>query len=455
MPTEIDELVRRSRQLEVEKQVVKRETDNLSKKRLRVIEEELEDVRAKLSVLKDQWETEKQIISNINNVKEEIERTRVEIEQAEKQVNLELVARLKYEKMAELRRKLDHYKEQLDKAQEKNSLLTEEVTEEDVAEVVAKWTGIPVKRIKMEEADKLIQMEDHLKKRVKGQDKAISIVSGTIRRARAGLAAENRPLGSFLFLGPTGVGKTELAKALAEFMFDSENLMIRLDMSEYMERHSVAKLIGAPPGYVGYDEGGQLTEAVRRQPYSVILLDEIEKAHPDVFNMLLQILDDGRLTDSKGRVVDFSNTVIIGTSNIGSAKIFELTAGGATYEKVEEAVMQELKKYFRPEFINRVDELLIFNSLQKEQMLDIVELQLKQLDKQLKKQGLILEVSDEVKELLATRGYDPSFGARPLRRAIQRYLQTPLADYILSQELKSGTVLKAKLRKGEVIITEK
>ncbi|MFW9995241.1 MAG: ATP-dependent chaperone ClpB [Candidatus Odinarchaeota archaeon] len=452
MPTEVDELERRVRQLEVERQVVKRETDQASKKRLRVLEEELEEVRGHLTLLREQWEREKKVIAEINAIKEAIEQTKLDIENAERKLDLELVARLKYEKLSGYEKELEKLQVKLANVQEKSSLLNEEVTEEDVAEVVAKWTGIPTQRIKMEEADKLIHMETSLKKRVKGQDEAVHIVSETIRRARAGLSDAKRPLGSFLFLGPTGVGKTELAKTLAEFLFDSESLLIRLDMSEYMERHSVAKLIGAPPGYVGYDEGGQLTEAVRRQPYSVILLDEIEKAHPDVFNMLLQILDDGRLTDSKGRVVDFSNTVIIGTSNIGSDKIFELTSISASYEKMEEAVMNDLKRYFRPEFLNRVDEMLIFHVLEKEQMVEIVDIQLKQLNRQLKNQGLELEVSADVKKLLAERGYDPSFGARPLRRAIQRYLQSPLADFILSHELKTGTALVAVLEGEQVKI---
>jgi ATP-dependent Clp protease ATP-binding subunit ClpB len=401
-----------------------------------VIEEELEAFRADLAKIKDQWQKEREVIAYINNIKEDIEATKLEIENAERRMELETVARLRYGRMIELKKELEITQSNLANIQENEKLLQEEVSDEDIAEVVAKWTGIPVQRIRMEEAGKLLKMEKQLQKRVKGQEHAVKVVSETIRRARAGLTAENRPLGSFLFLGPTGVGKTELAKTLAEFLFDSEQLMIRLDMSEYMERHSVSKLIGAPPGYVGFDEGGQLTEAVRRQPYSVILLDEIEKAHHDVFNMFLQILEDGRLTDSKGRVVDFSNTVIIGTSNIGSDKIFDLTSQDAEYRKIEEAVAQEIKKHFRPEFINRIDEILVFKALGLDLMLDIVEIQMQQLKKQLKQsQSIELNIEKEILSFLAARGYDPAFGARPLRRAIQRYLQSPIADYILSHQV--------------------
>jgi ATP-dependent Clp protease ATP-binding subunit ClpB len=451
-PAEVDDLERKIRQLEVERQSVKRDSDLVSKKRLHVIEEELENLRGKLGQIKSQWDKEKTIINRINELKEQIEQAKVDMVKAEREMNLELVARIKYGTLNELQQDLEKSKSQLNLVQKDQKLLQEEVSEEDVAEIVAKWTGIPVQRIKMEESEKLIHMEDYLKKRVRGQDQAIKIVSDAIRRARAGLSSPQRPLGSFLFLGPTGVGKTELAKALAEFLFDSEQLIIRIDMSEYMEKHSVAKLIGAPPGYVGYDEGGQLTEAVRRKPYAVILLDEIEKAHPDVFNILLQLLDDGRLTDSKGRHVDFSNTVIIGTSNIGSDKIFEVTSKpNFNYTQIEEAVMDELKAYFRPEFINRVDEILIFQALGLDLMLEIVEIQLSQLFSQLKNnQGIELFIDHEVKTFLAGKGYDPSFGARPLRRAIQRYLQSPLADYLLSHPHKLGTRLQADLS-GEAI----
>lgn len=451
-PVEVDDLERKIRQLEVERQVVKRESDPVSKKRLQAIEEELESLRTNLGKIKSQWDKEKGIINKINDLKEQIEQAKVDMQKAEREMNLELVGRIKYGTINDLQNELDSSKKQLEAVQKDQKLLQEEVSEEDVAEVVAKWTGIPVQRIKMEESEKLIHMEEYLKKRVRGQDQAIKIVSETIRRARAGLMDPHRPLGSFIFLGPTGVGKTELAKALAEFLFDSEQLMIRIDMSEYMEKHSVAKLIGAPPGYVGYDEGGQLTEAVRRKPYSVILLDEIEKAHPDVFNVLLQLLDDGRLTDSKGRHVDFSNTVIIGTSNIGSDKIFEITSKEKfKYSDIESAVMEDLKKYFRPEFLNRIDEILIFQALGLDLMLEIVEIQLQQLINQLKtSNGIELEISHDVKTFLAGEGYDPSFGARPLRRAIQRYLKSPIADFLLKNPVKQGTKLRAELA-GESI----
>jgi ATP-dependent Clp protease ATP-binding subunit ClpB len=367
-------------------------------------------------------------------------------------VDLEKVGRLQYGALPDLEKQLVVLKKELEKAQEHGSLLNEEVGEEDIAGVVAQWTGIPVKRIVKEESDRLIHMEKVLSSRVKGQDLAIKSLSETVRRARAGLNPQGRPLGSFLFLGPTGVGKTELAKTLAEFLFDSEQMMIRIDMSEYMEKHSVAKLIGAPPGYVGYEEGGQLTEAVRRKPYSVILLDEIEKAHPDVFNMLLQILDDGRLTDSKGRVVNFKNTVIIATSNIGSQLIFDLTSQKANYKEIEDAVKGELRHHFRPEFINRIDDIVVFNSLTLDQMLDIVEIQLDLVKKQLKEQNIILEVSEDVKTILAGQGYDPAYGARPLRRAIQKFLQNPIADYILSHQLSEHQILKAKMKNDQIAI---
>ncbi len=451
-PVEVDDLERKIRQLEVERQVVKRETDPVSKKRLQTIEDELESLRGTLGKIRSQWDKEKGIINRINEIKEQIEQAKVDMQKAEREMNLELVGRIKYGTLNDLQKELESSKNQLASIQQDQKLLQEEVSEEDVAEVVAKWTGIPVQRIKMEESEKLVHMEEYLKKRVRGQDQAIKIVSETIRRARAGLTDVHRPLGSFIFLGPTGVGKTELAKALAEFLFDSEQLMIRIDMSEYMEKHSVAKLIGAPPGYVGYDEGGQLTEAVRRKPYAVILLDEIEKAHPDVFNILLQLLDDGRLTDSKGRHVDFSNTVIIGTSNIGSDKIFEVTSKEHfDYTQIEEAVMVDLKRYFRPEFINRVDEILIFQALGLDLMLEIVDIQLNQLINQLRsQQGLELSVDHEVKTFLAGKGYDPSFGARPLRRAIQRHLKSPLADYLLQNPVKQGTKIQAELS-GDII----
>lgn len=452
MPSEVDVLLRKARQLEVERNVIKRESDQASKRRLQIIENELETVNAELESTKQQWEKEKGVINKISSIKEQIDSVKGEIEAAERSVDLEKVGKFRYETLPALEKQLEIHKKDLANIQENGSLLREEVGEEDIAEVVAQWTGIPVKRIVKEESDKLVHMEENLSKRVKSQEKAIKSLSETIRRARAGLNPEGRPLGSFLFLGPTGVGKTELTKALAEFLFDSEQMMIRLDMSEYMEKHSVSKLIGAPPGYVGYDEGGQLTEAVRRKPYSVILLDEIEKAHPDVFNMLLQILDDGRLTDSKGRVVNFKNTVIIATSNIGSQKIFDLTSRKATYQEIENAVKGELRNHFRPEFINRIDDIVVFKSLTLDNMLEIVEIQLDLVAKQLKEQNITLKVSEEVKTFLAGQGYDPAYGARPLRRAIQKYLQNPIADFLLSHQINKLMILTASIKNDQIII---
>ena len=446
LPSELDELVRKIRQLEVERQVVKRESDATSKKRLQAIENELEENKGKFAHLEQQWKKEKSVIDRISQFKENLEMAKIQMESAERNGDLETMGRLKYGKIPEINKEIEQQKIELENLHKGGSLLRQEVSEEDIAEVVAQWSGIPVTRLLQEETDKLLKMESHLSKRVKGQEKAIRILSETIRRARAGLADKNRPLGSFLFLGPTGVGKTELAKSLAEFLFDSEDLIVRLDMSEYMERHSVAKLIGAPPGYIGYDEGGgQLTEQVRRKPYSVILLDELEKAHPDVFNILLQILDDGRLTDSKGRLVNFSNTVIIATSNVGSQRLFELTSGETTYEEIETYVQEDLKNNFRPEFLNRIDEIVIFDALGETLMLEIVEIQLNKLIENLKEQGYDLEISYKVKEMLAEKGYDPSFGARPLRRAIQRHLQNSLAKYLLTNQNKNPTKLVAEM----------
>ncbi|MHA2090833.1 MAG: ATP-dependent chaperone ClpB [Candidatus Kariarchaeaceae archaeon] len=452
LPSELDELVRKIRQLEVERQVIKRESDGVTKKRLQILENELEITKGKFAQLEDRWKQEKTIMDQISTYKEQLEAKKVEMDRVERSGDLETMGRLKYGEIPELTKLIEQYKLQLEEIQKDGSLLRQEVSEEDIAEVVAQWSGVPVQRLLQEESDKLLTMEHRLTDRVKGQDKAIKILSETIRRARAGLAAETRPLGSFIFLGPTGVGKTELAKTLAEFLFDSEELMIRLDMSEFMERHSVAKLIGAPPGYIGYDEGGQLTEQVRRKPYSVILLDELEKAHPDVFNMLLQILDDGRLTDSKGRLVDFTNTVIIATSNVGSQKLSEIAAEEASYEEIESYVMEDLKVNFRPEFLNRIDEIVVFNTLGESLMLEIVELQIDDLCNRLRAQGYELDVSYQVKEFLAEKGFDPSFGARPLRRAIQRYLQNPLAEYLLQENQTDERALKAVLKDSGIEI---
>jgi len=440
LPTELDEIEREIRQLEIERSQIKKETDAVSKKRLEEIENRLEDRQNELAKLRQQYDREKQIIDQISSLKKELEDYKIDMELAERAADFEKVGRLKYGKIPEINNQISELKSKLATIQNEGSLLREEVSEEDIAETVAQITGIPVNRLLEAERDKLLKMEKILQKRVRGQDKAISMLSNTVRRGRAGLSPENRPIGSFLFLGPTGVGKTELAKSLAEFLFDSEEHLIRLDMSEYMEKHAVAKLIGSPPGYVGYDEGGQLTEAVRRKPYSVILLDEIEKAHPDAFNMFLQILDDGRLTDSKGRVVNFENTVIIMTSNIGSDAIFDMTMEDEPYEQIEDVVMSRLKDNFRPEFINRIDEVVIFNALDQSLMTEIVDIQLDNLASRLQRQDLTLTVSDEVKEYLADVGYEPAFGARPLRRAIQRYVENPMAEQLLAGTINNGTI---------------
>ncbi len=456
MPEELEKVQRRINQLEIERAVVKKENDAASRRRLQQIEDELEREKEEFARMETQWENEKRIFDQIAKIKSEIEDLKLKAERAQRAGDLETVGKIMYGEIPERNKRLEQLNEEVKKlAKDGKTFLRQEVTEEDIAEVVSRWTGIPASKLTQEEADKILHMEEHLRKRVKGQDEAIEALAQTIRRSRAGLSSGERPLGSFMFLGPTGVGKTELAKALAEFLFDSERLMVRIDMSEYMEKHSVARLIGAPPGYVGHDEGGQLTEAVRRQPYSVILFDEIEKAHPDVFNVLLQVLDDGRLTDSKGRTVDFRNTVIIFTSNIGSQVIFEMAERGASYEEIRDAVQTELRKFFRPEFLNRIDEIVVFHSLTEDLMVDIVKIQLEKLQKRIEEQGFKLEVDDQVVSYLTVMGYDPAYGARPLKRAITRYLETPLANYLLSHDLKEGTVLVAKMEDGKVEISHR
>ncbi len=451
MPTEIDEVERRIMQLEIERTALKKEKDHASKERLAKLEAELADLKEKSSTMKAHWQNEKAVIKKIGDIKQRIEDSKHQEQQAEKQGDLNKVAELRYGTIASLQKDLERENKQLAEVQKDIKMLKEEVDDEDIAEVVAKWTGIPVTRMLEGETAKLVKMEDRLKMRVVGQDDALVAVSNAVRRARAGLSDPNRPIGSFIFLGPTGVGKTELARALAEFLFDDERAMIRIDMSEYMEKHTVARLIGAPPGYVGYDEGGQLTEAVRRRPYSVLLFDEIEKAHHDVFNVLLQILDDGRLTDGQGRTVDFKNTVIIMTSNIGSQWIMELSDN---QEKIKEKVLEALRSHFRPEFLNRVDETIIFTRLDKEQLKEIIDIQLSYLLKRLAERKIKLEVTDKAKELLANEGYDPAFGARPLKRAIQRLLQDPLSMRILEGEFKEGDTVTADAKKGKVIFTK-
>ena len=436
MPTEIDEIDRRVRQLEIEKQALSKEQDKASQDRLAKMEGELNILKSKMEALKGHWQKEKELIQGIREIKEEIEEAGQQEQSAEREGNLARAAELRYGVIPELNSRLAQNNEKLAGLQKDHRMLKEEVDEEDIAEVVAKWTGIPVSRMLEGEVQKLLKMEEHLKDRVVGQDRAVQVVSEAIRRARAGVSDPNRPMGSFIFMGPTGVGKTELAKALAHLLFNDERAMIRLDMSEYMEKHTVSRLIGAPPGYVGYDEGGQLTEAVRRRPYAVILFDEIEKAHPDVFNILLQLLDDGRLTDGHGRTVDFRNTVVIMTSNIGSHYFRELS--GTDRARLETLVTEELKASFRPEFLNRVDEVVIFNNLGKEQIIKIVDIQLGYLKDRLGKLGVVLEVTAEAKVLLGEEGFDPVYGARPLKRAIQRRLENPLSVYILEGKQAEG-----------------
>ncbi len=435
MPQEIDVVERRIRQLEIEREALKKETDRASAERLAKLEEELADLREQASAMKAHWQAEKEIITAIRETKQEIENARAEEQAAEREGDLGKAAEIRYGRMLELQKKLDRLNAELAELQSTQKMLKEEVDEEDIAEVVSKWTGIPVSKLMEGELQKLVQMETRLRQRVVGQDQALEAVSNAVRRARAGLQDPNRPIGSFMFLGPTGVGKTELARALAEFLFDDERAMTRLDMSEFMEKHSVARLIGAPPGYVGYEEGGYLTEAVRRRPYSVILFDEIEKAHPDVFNILLQILDDGRLTDGQGRTVDFKNTVIIMTSNLGSGWLSDPTIGR---EEAVRRVMDAVREHFRPEFLNRIDEMVVFNTLTSEHIRAIVEIQLGHLRERLAARGLTLEVTDAAKERLAAEGFDPAYGARPLKRVIQKRLQDPLAIKVLQGEFREG-----------------
>ncbi len=435
MPAELDEVERRILQLEIEREALKKENDPASKERLEALENELTALTADRDRLRAQWEAEKGAIGRIRQLQEQLEQTRVELERAEQSADLQKAAELRYGRIPQLQRELDEA-QAMAAGDGGSRLLKEEVDEEDVAEVVSRWTGIPVSRMLEGEMQKLLRLEEHLHLRVVGQDEAVRAVSNAIRRARAGLQDPNRPLGSFIFLGPTGVGKTELARALAEFLFDDEQAMIRLDMSEYMEKHTVSRMIGAPPGYVGYEEGGQLTEAVRRRPYSVVLLDEIEKAHADVFNVLLQILDDGRLTDGQGRVVDFKNTVVIMTSNIGSQWISEL--GPSDHEEMKRRVDEALRAHFRPEFLNRVDEVLIFRALEPEQIAKIVDIQLGLVARRLAERKLTLEVTPEAKAYLAREGYDPAFGARPLKRTIQRLVLDPLSIKVLAGEFLPG-----------------
>jgi len=451
-PQALDEVDRQIMQLEIERQALKKEKDKASRERLKKIEAELADLQETSSQLHARWVTEKEAISNLAAAKEKIETTRLEIERAERTSDLETAARLRYGTLRELENHLAELEARIKTIQADGALLKEEVDSEEIAGIVSRWTGIPITKLLEGEMEKLVYMEDRLRQRVVGQDNALKAVSNAVRRARAGLQDPNRPIGSFIFIGPTGVGKTELARALAEFMFDDEHAMIRIDMSEYQEKHTVSRLMGAPPGYIGYDEGGQLTEAVRRRPYSVVLFDEIEKAHPEVFNVLLQLLDDGRLTDGHGRTVDFRNTVVVMTSNLGN----ELWMGKSTDEtyKVDGSILDEiLRNHFRPEFLNRIDEIVVFNPLGREHLRRIVDIQLQRVEALLQERGYSLEVSPDARQYLADTGYDPDFGARPLKRTIQRELQDPLALEVLSGNLKVGDLVRVDVGADGLVFT--
>lgn len=449
VPVEIDTLDRKMRQLEIEKQALKKETDTASKERLEKIEKELSELSDERSLLVAHWQKEKEFITEIRALKEKLENAKTNLESAMRDADWELAAQIQHGEIPMMTKQIHELEAKLAEHQKENKMLKEEVDEEDVAEVVSKWTGIPVSKLVEGEMAKLLKMEDRLRERVVGQDDAIRVISDAVRRSRSGIADPNRPIGSFLFLGPTGVGKTELARALAEFLFDDERNMVRIDMSEYQERHTVARLIGAPPGYVGYEEGGQLTEAVRRKPYSVILLDEIEKAHPEVFNVLLQVLDDGRLTDGQGHTVDFKNSVVIMTSNLGSHEYGELPVG--MDEETKERVMNVVRSFFRPEFLNRVDEIIIFNRLSAQDIKNIVDIQIRHLLSRLEDRKIHIMLTDEAKTHLAAIGYDPTFGARPLKRAIQTHILNPLAKEILEGRVKEGEEVVVDVRNEEFV----
>ena len=457
-PTELDQLDRQILQLEIERTSLAKEKDPASKERLKRLDKELADLKERSKALTAQWQNEKTAVNAVSVVQTQLEQAKIELEQAQRKGDLNLAAQIQYGKIPDLEKKLATIEKQSAQAT-RTSLLHQEVTDEDIAKVVASWTHIPVSRMLEGERQKLVKMEERLGQRVIGQKAAIKAVSDAVRRARSGLQDPNRPIGSFIFLGPTGVGKTETARALAEFLFDDENAMVRIDMSEYMEKHTVARLIGAPPGYVGYEEGGQLSEAVRRRPYSVVLFDEIEKAHHDVFNVLLQVLDDGRLTDGQGRTVDFKNTIVIMTSNLGSPIIQEYFLDGktdkASHQAMEDKVMTELKRHFRPEFLNRVDDVIIFQSLDEEELSRIVEIQIGKLEKRLAQQNLTLDVTADAKKLLAKEGYDPQFGARPLKRAVQDLLLNPLSMRLLEGEFKPGDRIKVNATDGELTFIKK
>ena len=455
MPEEIDSLVRQKMQLEIERKAIQKEDQNEDNiKKIDGLNKSINELDEKITTLRTQWELEKNSIMDEAQIKEEIEKTKAQIDIAERDADLERAAELKYGKMIELQKRLEEVEKNVTE-KPKNRLLKEEVDADDIAEVVSKWTGVEVSRLVESEKDKLLRMEDFLHKRVIGQDEAVDVVSDAVRRARSGLKDPKRPIGSFIFLGPTGVGKTELAKSLAEFMFNDEDALIRIDMSEYMEKHAVARLIGAPPGYVGYDEGGQLTEAVRRKPYSVVLFDEIEKAHPDVFNIMLQILDDGRLTDSKGRTVDFKNTVIIMTSNIGSSIILENSLNSMLsekdFEQTKDKVMDLMKEHFKPEFLNRIDEIVFFKALTLPQLQKIVDIYFKGLAKLFEERDIKLEITDDAREVLATQGFNPVYGARPLKRTIRQLVENPLAKKLLAGDFKEGDTITVDTDGDEII----
>ena len=445
MPSELDEIIRRVMQLEIEREALKKEKDAPSKERLQKLEKELADLKSQADSLKAQWEIEKGAISGIRSLKKEIEQVKIQIEQAERSYDLNRAAELKYGKLVGLEQKLKEHEAALEEKRGQKTLLKEEVDEEDIAEVVSRWTGIPVSKLMEGERQKLLKLEDEIHKRVVGQDEAVRMVSDAVLRARSGIKDPNRPIGSFIFLGPTGVGKTELARALAECLFDDEQAMVRIDMSEYMEKHTVARLIGAPPGYIGYEEGGQLTEAIRRKPFSVLLFDETEKAHHDVFNVLLQILDDGRLTDSHGRTVDFKNTVVIMTSNIGSHFLPDMGSDENSYQAMKQKVLEALRHHFRPEFLNRVDEIMVFRALTDKQLEAIVKILVSRLRERLGEKGIILEMTEQVQKHLAQVGYDPVYGARPLKRVIQRELETPIAKEMLRGAIHEGDHVVAEM----------
>lgn len=458
VPSEIDEVERKITQLEIEKQALMKEDENQVKERLDKINREMSLLKEKLTELRLQWDTEKSVIQRIRAIKQEIEDLKIEEQKLLRSGDrdaLEKIGQIKYQKLPDLKKQLEQEFTKLKEVQKSRRLLKEEVEAEDIANVVAKWTGIPVSRLMEGELQKLLKMEERLQQRVVGQNEAISTISNAVRRSRAGLSDPNRPIGSFLFLGPTGVGKTETAKSLAEFIFDNERTMIRIDMGEYMEKHSVARLIGSPPGYVGYEEGGQLTEAVRRQPYSVVLFDEIEKAHPDVFNVLLQVLDDGRLTDGKGRTVDFRNTIIIMTSNIASQLIYDSAKENESFELIKTQVVKSLRDYFKPEFLNRIDEIVIFRPLSEEHLKEIIRIQINKLIERLQDKNLSITLSDKAKEIILKEGFDPALGARPLKRALQRLIMDPLALKILDGEYIEGDKVLVDVDKNNEIIFKK